>query len=180
MNGAIGNVNKIEWDPTDKKKAKKVEIIFKDGITHELLPVKSKFEIINRAFVHREQFPICVAYAITIHKSQGLSLNNALIDIGSSTFSCGQAYVALSRVTSLIGIHLINIDYGSIKAQQSAIVEYNRLITKYRPDLPLIETNKSTRKRGKDREWALKTGISDVQQVLPEKQKRTRASYKKK
>lgn len=146
--------------------------MFNNGLRHELAPVKSKFEIINRAFVHREQFPICVAYAITIHKSQGLSLNNALIDIGSSTFSCGQAYVALSRVTHLQGVHLINIDFSSIKAQQSAIVEYNRLRTKYRPDLPLIINNKPTRKRGKDREWAMKTGASDVQEICPKRKRK--------
>lgn len=99
----------------------------------------------SRAYVHRTQFPICLAYAITILKSQGLSLNNALIDIGSSVFSCGQAYVALFRVTRLEGVHLINLDYGNIKAQKSAIDEYNRLRSTYRPDLPNIEHSQGSR-----------------------------------
>ncbi|CAH2092139.1 unnamed protein product [Euphydryas editha] len=108
--------------------------------------------VCNRAYVHNEQFPIYVAYAITIHKSQGLNLNNALMDIGSAIFTSGQAYVALSRVTSLGGLHLINVDFGSIKAQESSTCEYNRLRSIYCPDLSKIVTSKHLRKTHKDRE----------------------------
>ncbi|KAK2578783.1 hypothetical protein KPH14_008886 [Odynerus spinipes] len=67
----------------------------------------------------REQFPISLAYAITIHKSQGhVNLESALLDIGSSIFSRGRAYVALSRVKSIEGVHIINFDPSQIKAQE--------------------------------------------------------------
>ena len=77
------------------------------SLTYELERVKTKFEILSKAYSQRKQFPICLAYAITINKSQGLSLDSALLDIDTSIFSRGQAYVALSRVKTLDGVHLI-------------------------------------------------------------------------
>lgn len=54
------------------------------------------------------QFPIKIGYAITIHKSQGQTLDYALIDFGRGCFASGQAYVALSRVKTIEGISFVS------------------------------------------------------------------------
>ena len=69
--------------------------------------VKSKFMLMKTFYVYRKQFPLILVYAVTIHKCQGLSLDSAIIDLSSKVFSPGMAYVALSRVRSLSGLHLI-------------------------------------------------------------------------
>lgn len=53
-----------------------------------------------------EQFPIKLAYAVTIHKSQGMTLSRAHLDLGADVFAPGQAYVGLSRIVSLSGLSL--------------------------------------------------------------------------
>ncbi|MGB4778444.1 ATP-dependent DNA helicase [Microbacterium sp.] len=52
------------------------------------------------------QFPLRLAWAVTIHKSQGKTYDRAVIDLGSGAFAPGQTYVALSRLTSLDGLYL--------------------------------------------------------------------------
>lgn len=61
------------------------------------------------------QLPLIYSWAITIHKSQGLTLDCAIIDIGSNIFADGQTYVALSRLKSLEGLYLTSFDYSKIK-----------------------------------------------------------------
>ena len=62
------------------------------------------------------QIPLIYAWAITIHKAQGVSLDAAIIDIGKNIFEYGQSYVALSRVKSLEGVYLTSFDYTKIMA----------------------------------------------------------------
>ena len=96
--------------------------------------------VLKSYYVYCTQFP---AYAVTIQKCQGLSLDCAIIDLSDKVFADGMAYVALSRVRSLEGLHLIAFDPKSIQVNSKCLVEINRLRQSYRKDLPLYEIPKS-------------------------------------
>lgn len=65
-----------------------------------------------------KQMPLIYAWAITIHKAQGVSLDMAQIDAGSNIFECGQTYVALSRVKRLEGLYLTDLNPQRIKVNK--------------------------------------------------------------
>jgi len=64
------------------------------------------------------QLPLILAWALTIHKAQGSTLDIAEIDAGASIFECGQTYVALSRVKSLEGLYLSSFDAKKIRVSR--------------------------------------------------------------
>jgi ATP-dependent DNA helicase PIF1 len=74
------------------------------------------------------QVPLIHAWAITIHKSQGATLDAAQIDIGSNIFECGQTYVALSRIKSLDGLYLIAFNPSKIKIYKKVEEFYKNLV----------------------------------------------------
>jgi ATP-dependent DNA helicase PIF1 len=80
-------------------------------------------------FVSRTQVPLRLAFAITIHKCQGATLDSALVDIGAGIFEYGQAYVALSRVRSLDALYVYDFDPKAFKAHPKVKEFYKTLET---------------------------------------------------
>lgn len=82
-------------------------VLFDNGLKKPIVPIKTEIEDkINSTKVIITQVPLVLAYAITIHKSQGMSLKAANMNF-ESVFGAGQAYVAISRVETLAGVHII-------------------------------------------------------------------------
>ena len=98
VNGAIGTVVSVQpnhitvqFDHTNKP--------------YNVEKVKSRFTIMKNFYIYRKQFSLILAYGVTIHKCQGLSLDCAIVDFSDKVFSPGMAYVAVSRVQTLQGLY---------------------------------------------------------------------------
>ena len=74
-----------------------------------------------------QQIPLILSWAITIHKSQGITLDSAIIDAGNNIFEYGQTYVALSRLTTLDGLYLKEFNYRKISTNPKVITYYSSL-----------------------------------------------------
>ncbi len=84
------------------------------------------------------QLPLILAWALTIHKSQGATLDIAEIDAGSGIFECGQTYVALSRVKSLEGLYLTSFDASKIKVSRKVQEFYNSISISDKKEVPIV------------------------------------------
>ncbi len=106
VNGSVGAVTRISSTVF-------VEI---DGEEHEVQPsIWERFrysystatkELSRDIVAEFQQFPLRLAWAVTIHKSQGKTYDRAIVDLGQRSFAPGQTYVALSRITALDGLYL--------------------------------------------------------------------------
>lgn len=94
--------------------------------------------------IGRTQIPLKVAYALTIHRAQGATLDSALIDIGSSTFEYGQAYVALSRVRTLFGLYVWKMDPRKIRCHPKVKDFYEALRPQMDAGEPTIDSSIET------------------------------------
>jgi len=163
VNGTITKVISVTQNRSTDY-IEKINLLLPSGLEYSIERVSIKFEVVDRAFVIRKQFPLCLSYGITIHKSQGLSLQSVVMDIGNSTFNCSQVYVALSRIICLEGLHLINYDPSSVTADERAIRKYNRLRHKYKSEAEIITVSKKRYRKVKDVSWILSKVIVSIQE----------------
>jgi ATP-dependent DNA helicase PIF1 len=108
VNGTIAKIDFISEDF--------IEIRLQDGSIHKLEKIewenriyqydRAKGRIVSELKGTFKQYPIKLAWAVTIHKSQGLTFDNVMIDVGTGAFVNGQMYTALSRCRTLNGITL--------------------------------------------------------------------------
>lgn len=91
-------------------------------IEHFLVSIEEDDKVVLSAY----QIPLKVAFAISIHKCQGITLDYVEVDLGN-VFEYGQAYTALSRVKNLEGLSIRRINYGKIIANPRAIRFYEEL-----------------------------------------------------
>jgi len=88
------------------------------------------------------QYPIKLAWAITVHKSQGLTFEKAVIDVGQA-FAPGQVYVALSRLTSLDGLILRTKIDPSVVSTDDQVVEFSRTKDRQQPLDTVLQHDRS-------------------------------------
>ncbi|MBP5561622.1 MAG: AAA family ATPase [Muribaculaceae bacterium] len=128
VNGTLGQVSAVDDE--------NIEVTLEDGSSHKLEPemwenIQYTYDEKEKKVVEKQlgsftQYPIKPAWALTVHKSQGLTFNNVVIDFTGGAFTGGQAYVALSRCTSLEGITLTHRLAERDIFVNPAIVQFSR------------------------------------------------------
>ncbi|HPR68342.1 MAG TPA: HRDC domain-containing protein [Kiritimatiellia bacterium] len=149
FNGKIGRVTAIDGasvrvrcpdDPADIA----VEPMQWDNVKYAIDPATNRIaETIEGTF---RQIPLKLAWAITIHKSQGLTFERAIIDANAS-FAHGQVYVALSRCKTLEGLVLRTPLRPRSIIADPAVADYIRQTAARRPDADRLETDRLTFQR---------------------------------
>jgi ATP-dependent DNA helicase PIF1 len=123
INGSVGIVMDISVFPS---------VLFENGIQltiiSEVWALERYDDMLGKLVTDAsiEQIPLIFSWAITIHKSQGMTLNKIRCEL-SKVFTYGQSYVALSRVKSLDGLYIDDIDFHKIRTSDMIISFYESL-----------------------------------------------------
>ena len=116
-NGTTGTV--VDFTP------EKLPIVQFDK--HKIVIGKKEWKSENVPGISVFQIPLILAWGITIHKAQGLTLDKAIVDIGKDLFEAGQMYVALSRIKSLEGVYLKEFNINNLKINYKVLTYYKIL-----------------------------------------------------
>lgn len=135
VNGSLGVVSKIDEEH--------IWVKLENGETY--LVEQGKWENTDAAgniTGYYKQYPMQLAYAITIHKSQGKTFDSICINVGNGTWEPGQLYVALSRCKSLEGMTLLTAIAGSDVIVDPVVTKYlkdGEIIRENQPEYSIIE-----------------------------------------
>ncbi|KAL4608293.1 ATP-dependent DNA helicase PIF1 [Arapaima gigas] len=121
VNGARGVV--VSFEPGNKGLPR---VRFLCGVTEVMKPERWVFKANGGLYLSRQQLPLKLAWAISIHKSQGMTLDCVEISL-ARVFECGQAYVALSRARSLEGLRVMDFNPRVVRADPDVLFFYKRL-----------------------------------------------------
>ncbi|XP_043272559.1 ATP-dependent DNA helicase PIF1 isoform X3 [Venturia canescens] len=117
VNGARGIIVKFVGDTP--------VVQFRSGKEYHATLEKWTIKRMGNSFVHRKQIPLKLAWAFSIHKSQGLTLDCVEMSLGR-VFDAGQAYVALSRAQSLDSLRVLDFNTEQIWADRNVLEFYKR------------------------------------------------------
>ena len=131
LNGTLGEVIRLKKEYIQVKILESGNIVSVSRETWKKLRYRYNYEerrIETEVTGTFTQFPLSLGWAITIHKSQGMTLDSVCIDLGRGAFCSGQTYVALSRCRTLEGITLKRpISLSDVKVDASIIEVYRKL-----------------------------------------------------
>ena len=132
INGTLGEVKSIDKNSIAVRLAESGMVI--DVEPMEWQNIRYQFdeeskEISSKQIGRFKQYPLKAAWAITVHKSQGLTFDKAIIDVHAA-FSPGQAYVALSRCRTLDGLVLSSPVSASVFMRDNAVDAYMNYISR--------------------------------------------------
>lgn len=115
VNGTLGTIRGFAADGMPIVRTK-------SGVSITAEPMEWQVEEQGKVKASVSQLPLRLAYAMTVHKSQGMSMDAAVMDL-SRAFEYGQGYVALSRVRRLSGVHLIGLNERALQVHPEILEE---------------------------------------------------------